>query len=166
MIEPSKIKKTYQKVADQNDKFRIFLKNNANSDELDSYFLRIHNELFSAYDCCKCHNCCDVYEIRVEKNEIAAISDYLGLSENDFIEKYLAANDSDEEYVMKERPCCFLDADGKCRIQDIKPSVCKNFPYTDKPYRLYNMFGMFTFAEDCPVVFEIIDRLKLIYDYE
>ena len=163
MIEPSKIKKIYQKVSAQNDKFRIFLKNNADSDELDAYFLRIHNELFSAYDCCKCNNCCRLYDIRVEKNEIAVISEYLGLTENDFIENYLTANDG--EYMMKEKPCRFLEADGKCRIQAIKPGVCRDFPHTDKPYRLYNMFGVFTFAEECPVVFEIIERLKLIYDY-
>ena len=163
MIEPSKIKKMYQKVAGQNDKFRIFLKNNANSDELDTYFLRIHDELFSAYDCCKCNNCCRLYDIRVEKNEIAVISESLGLAENDFIEKYLIENDG--KYMMKDKPCLFLEADGKCRIQNIKPGVCKGFPHTDKPYRLYNMLGVFTFAEECPVVFEIIERLKLIYDY-
>ena len=164
MIEPSKIKKNYQKVAGQNDKFRIFLKNNANSDELDSYFLRIHDELFSSYDCCKCNNCCRLYDIRVDKNDITRISEYLGLSENDFIEKYLIVHD--DEYIINEKPCRFLDADGKCRIQEIKPIVCRDFPNTNKPYRLYNMLGLFSFAEECPVVFEIIERLKLIYDYE
>ena len=99
MIEPSKIKKIYQKVAGQNDKFRIFLKNNANSDELDAYFRRIHDELFSSYDCCKCNNCCRLYDIRVEKSDIAAISEHLGLPENDFIEQYLIEND--DEYILK-----------------------------------------------------------------
>jgi len=59
-----------------------------------------------------------------------------------------------------------LESDGKCRIQGVKPAVCKDFPYTDKPYRLYNMLGVLSFAEDCPVVFEIIERLKLIYNYD
>ena len=165
MIEPSKIKKIYQKAAGQNDKFRIFLKNNADSDELDSYFLRIHNELFSRYDCCKCNNCCRLYDIRVDENDIETISAYLGLAEGDFIEKYLSEND-DDEYIMKEKPCSFLDGEGKCRIQGIKPAVCREFPHTDKPYRLYNMLGILSFAEDCPIVFEIIERLKLIYNYD
>jgi Fe-S-cluster containining protein len=163
MVEPSKIKKIYQKAAAKNDKFRIYLKNNADSDELDSHFRRIHTELFSGYDCCKCHNCCSLYDIRLDNNDIAAISEELELNENDFIEQYLIA--SDDEYMMKEKPCCFLEDDGKCRIQEIKPAVCREFPHTDKPYRLYNMPGVFTFAEECPVVFEIIERLKLIYDY-
>ena len=164
MIEPNKIKKIYRKVAARNDKFRVFLKNNADSDELDSYFLRIHDELFASYDCCKCNNCCRLYDIRVEKNDIAVISEYLRLPENDFIEQYLVKND--DEYIIKEKPCRFLDEDGKCRIQSIKPQVCRDFPHTNKPYRLYNMLGVFSFAEECPVVFEIIERLKLIYDYE
>ena len=163
MIDPSEIKEAYQKVADLNEKFRRFLKNNAVDYELDAHFLRLHNKLFFEYDCCKCGNCCKLYDVLVNKTDIERISQYLGLSEDDFIEKYLAANG--DEYIMKEKPCSFLDADGKCKIYDIRPSVCGDFPYTDKPYRLYNMYGVLSFAEECPVVFEIIERLKKIYKY-
>ncbi|MCL2815872.1 MAG: YkgJ family cysteine cluster protein [Oscillospiraceae bacterium] len=163
MVNPSKIKEAYRKVADQNEKFRRFLKNNAVDYELDAHFLKLHNMIFAEYDCCACGNCCKLYDILVNKDDIERISQYLGLTENDFIEKYLAA--SDEGYIMKEKPCRFLDEDGKCKIYEIRPSVCRDFPYTDKPYRLYHMYGVLSFAEECPVVFEIIERLKKIYKY-
>jgi len=163
VINPSKIKKVYQEVAEQNEKFRLFLKKNAIDYELDAHFLRLHNEIFAQYDCCKCTNCCKLYDILVDKNDIETISQYLGLSENDFIEKYLIVHD--EDYIMKDKPCCFLNADGKCRIYEIRPSVCREFPHTNKPYRLYNMCGVLSFTEECPVVFEIIERLKKIYNY-
>ena len=163
MVNPSKIKEAYRKVADQNEKFRRFLKNNAVDYELDAHFLKLHNMIFAEYDCCACGNCCKLYDILINKDDIERISQYLGLTENDFIEKYLAA--SDEGYIMKEKPCRFLDEDGKCKIYEIRPSVCSDFPYTDKPYRLYHMYGVLSFAEECPVVFEIIERLKKIYKY-
>jgi len=164
VINPSKIKKVYQEVAEQNEKFRIFLKKNAVDYELDAHFLRLHNEIFSKYDCCKCGNCCKLYDILADKNDIETISKYLGLSENDFIEKYLTADNGD--YKIKDKPCCFLEADGKCRIYEIRPSVCRNFPHTDKPYILYNLYGLLSFSEECPVGFEIIERLKKIYNYK
>jgi len=163
VIKPSEIKEMYQKVADRNEKFRRFLKNNAVDYELDAHFLRLHTKLFSGYDCCNCNNCCKLYDIMVDKNDIKVISEYLGLPENDFIGKYLIAHE--EDYIMKDKPCCFLNADGKCGIYESRPSVCREFPHTDKPYRLYNMYGILSFSEECPVVFEIIEQLKKIYNY-
>jgi len=86
VINPSKIKEVYKKFADQNEKFRIFLKKNAIDYELDAHFARLHNEIFAGYDCCECTNCCKLYDILVDKNDIKTISQHLGLSENDFIE--------------------------------------------------------------------------------
>jgi len=169
VIEPSEIKEAYKKSADQNAKFRIFLKNNAVDYELDAHFRRLHREIFSEYDCCKCSNCCKLYDILVDESDIKIISKHLDLAENDFIEKYLtdSAHDGEYiEYIMKDKPCCFLDADGKCRIYESRPSVCRDFPYTDEPYRLYNMSSVLSFSEECPVVFEIIERLKKIYKYK
>jgi Fe-S-cluster containining protein len=168
MVEPHKIKKISQKSAEQNNKFRIFLKNNADADELDAHFHKLHNEIFYKYnyDCCKCNNCCKSYDIRIEQTDIAVISKYLGNSESDFIDKYLTPDKEENDcFIMKDKPCCFLDSDGKCQIYESRPSVCRNFPYTNKPDRLYNMLGMLSFAEDCPVVFEIIESLKLIYSF-
>jgi len=46
VIEPSKIKEEFQKVESENYKFRTYLKNHADIDELDEQFLELHNELF------------------------------------------------------------------------------------------------------------------------
>jgi len=163
MIEPSKIDKYAGKFEDQNIKFRTFLKNHADSDELDEQFLQLHNELFAGYDCCKCSNCCKDYVISMDENDIAAISNFLGMTEKGFIEKYLT--EIVEGYVTKDKPCCFLGGDGKCQIQECKPAECRDFPYTDKSDRLFSLLGVMEFAEICPVVFEIVERLKKIYRF-
>ena len=164
MIELSKLKTAYKRTAKQNERFRIFLKNNAVDYELDAHFLRLHKELFSEYDCCKCSNCCRLYDIVVEKDDVKRISEHLRLSENDFVEQYL--DEYEDSHKMKDKPCSFLDVDGKCLIQGIKPAVCRDFLYTNKPYRLYNLYGILSFAEECPIAFEILERLKMIYNYK
>lgn len=65
-----------------------------------------------------------------------------------------------------EAPCCFLNRDGKCSIQDCKPTQCRDFPYTDKPDRIESLLGVMSFVEECPVVFEIVERLKIEYSFK
>ena len=62
-------------------------------------------------------------------------------------------------------PCRFLNADGKCRLQECKPEECKGFPYTDQPHRLESLYSILSAVEVCPVVFEIIERLKELYHF-
>jgi Fe-S-cluster containining protein len=128
----------------------------------------LHNEIFirDEYDCCKCCNCCKLYDIRIEQTDIPAISAYLGLSAYEFAEQYLPPDDEEADVsIMKDKPCNFLETDGKCRIYEVRPLVCREFPHTNKPDRLFSMIGMIDFAEDCPVIFEILERLKIIYGF-
>ena len=142
----------------------MFLKSRADSDELDEQFLELHNELFTGYDCCKCNNCCKAYDTILENDEIVKISSYLGKTEDDFINECLTESD-EVGYKIKGSPCLFLCANGKCVIQECKPSACKGFPFTDRPDRLSSMLSILEFAEECPVVFEILERLKRIYRF-
>ena len=143
--------------------FRIFLKNHADSDELDAQFSRLHDDLFSTYDCCKCSKCCKELDIYIKDDEIRAASEFLDIMEDDFINRYIIQ--TEEGYIAKGKPCCFLGADGRCQIQECKPSECIDFPYTNKPERLYSLLSVIEFSEICPVVAEIIERLKKIYNF-
>jgi Fe-S-cluster containining protein len=163
------MKQISDKYTDENIKFKTFLKNKAGSGELDQHFRDLHNKIFirDDFDCCKCANCCKLYDIRIEQSDIPEIIEYLGQLERDFIDTYLT-QDKDENgiYIIKDKPCSFLEADGKCRIYDVRPLVCKDFPHTKKPNRKQNLMGIMNFAEDCPVLDEIIERLKYIYRFE
>jgi len=168
MIDPDKTKEMADRFAGINGRFRIFLKKNADPKELDEHFHRLHNEIFYKYDydCCKCNNCCNLYDIRMEPKDIAAVAGHLGITENDFIEKYLIPDKREFDcLIIKDKPCNFLDSNGKCRIYEYRPSVCRGFPYTNKPDRLYNMLSILDFMEECPVIFEIIEELKKIYNF-
>jgi len=167
MVKPNEVKVKAQRLEEQNYKFRTFLKNRADDDELDAQFLELHNELFAGYDCCKCANCCKAYRIILDNDDVKRIAAFLEMTESDFAAEYLIDAETDDEKPckFKAKPCSFLNSDGRCRIQSCKPGVCTGFPYTDQPDRLSSMYGVIEHAEVCPVLFEIIERLKMMYRF-
>ena len=167
MVQPNEVRASAQKLEEQNYKFRTFLKNRADDDELDAQFLALHKELFAGYDCCQCNNCCKTYSIALVNDDVKRIAAFLKIAEVDFTAEYLIDADVEDEepYKFKENPCSFLDNDGRCRIQDCKPDMCRGFPYTDQPDRLSSMYGIIEHTKVCPVVFEILERLKVIYRF-
>ena len=160
MISPKNVSAAAAKREDENLRFRAFLKNHADPDELDRQFLALHTELFAGYDCCRRGNCCRAYSTTLTEEEIVNISTYLGMTRQKFLEDYLLRG---RDGLELPAPCRFLNADGKCRLQECKPEECKGFPYTDWPHRLESMFSILSAAGVCPAVFEIIERLKEVY---
>ncbi|MFZ5967395.1 MAG: YkgJ family cysteine cluster protein [Bacillota bacterium] len=164
MIEPSKVKEAFQKVENENYSFRVYLKNHADVDELDEQFLELHNELFSSYDCSKCRNCCKAYSASFEEDEIEPVATFLKMTEKDFIDQHIET--TVDGYEINIKPCCFLGADGECQIEACKPASCKDYPFTDKPERLFSLYSILDSAMICPVVFEMFERLKKIYRFK
>jgi hypothetical protein len=167
MIKPNEVKAAAQRVEDENYEFRTFLKCNAEPDELDEQFAALHKELFADYDCCKCANCCKSLGILLDEDDIEKMADAIK-SKSDFIDLYLTKADPDDEkpYKFKESPCTFLDDDdGHCWTYDCKPKDCEFFPFTDQPDRLQSLYSIIGHAEVCPIVFEILERLKAEYKF-
>jgi Fe-S-cluster containining protein len=171
MVKPSKVRKRAEKLDEENFYFRIFLREHAHDEKLDSQFLKLSIELFREYDCSKCNNCCKEYEIPVKGSETEVIATFLGISNKEFVSDYLMENqDYDEgedegEFLFKTNPCSFLGENGQCQIEACQPSACKEFPFTDKPDRMSSLYSTLSIAHVCPVVFEILERLKGIYRY-
>jgi len=164
MIKPNEVASRAKKVEKQNFEFRSFLKFHADEDELDLQFLELHNELFKNYDCSKCANCCKKYDLEIDEDEVGEITQFLGLTKEEWMNKYSVIKNG-FEYEMKHRPCAFLESSGKCAIENCKPQGCIDYPFTNKPNRLLSMYSMIDHASVCPVVFEILERLKKLYRF-
>jgi len=102
MIEPVNVTAAAKRKETENLKFRSYLKNRADPDELDRQFLELHNELFAGYDCCQCANCCRAYNAVIQEDEVDSISAFLGLSRHDFCTRYIV--ESAEGHEVKA-PC-------------------------------------------------------------
>lgn len=147
---------------DENWDFRSFLKFNADSDEFDEQCRKLHEELFSKYDCSKCRNCCKEACGFFSEEDIKKASAKLKLSVSDFKDKFLEKNAWGDAYEATKVPCNFLK-EGKCVLGDCKPEKCDKFPYTDQPDRIGHLNGLVSAASICPVAYEIMERLKKIY---
>jgi Fe-S-cluster containining protein len=70
------------------------------------------------------------------------------------------------EYQLKKRPCCFLKDNGECEIESCKPTSCREYPFTNRPERLLSLLSIIESTSICPVVFEMIERLKKEYRFK
>ena len=138
--------------------FLNWLKWNKDPDQVDRIAQESHEEVFSQIDCTKCANCCKTISPQVSKTAIKRISSFLGIKENEFIEKYLQ-KDNENKFEMNALPCPFLK-DDKCSIYEIRPKDCRDFPHTNKkefPTRRYMHTGN---IEVCPAVYHILETMK------
>lgn len=70
MSQPDKVGVEAKKREKENLKFRSYLKNHADEDELDRQFLHLHKQFFADYDCSKCRNCCKMYKGSIPAEDI------------------------------------------------------------------------------------------------
>lgn len=165
MLAPRKVAFEAKRKENENNRFRIFLKNNADEKELDRQFAELHKELFNQYDCSRCRNCCKAYHAEFKLDDMLKAADYLKINPFLFVQTYLDKDDPDAVFNTKSAPCDFLQNDGSCLLGDCKPDSCQKYPYTDQPERLYSLYSVLDVITVCPVAFEIWERLKKIYNF-
>lgn len=126
MLPPRKVKFEARKKENENLQFRTFLKCNANEEELDRQFLKLHNELFEDYDCSRCRNCCKMYCGSIPEKDMKKDAEYLGMEEAQFKEKFLKEKDSEGNYATKHRPCDFLQETVLADLENADLKIVKN----------------------------------------
>jgi Fe-S-cluster containining protein len=140
---------------------RDFFKRLKNQDkkQLDQLINRLHEEVFACTDCLKCANCCTTTGPLLTDKDIGRLAKYEGMRPAAFTETFLHL-DEDGDYIFKQMPCRYLNGDNTCRIYDIRPKACREYPHTDrhKQHQILNLTRKN--AEVCPAVFEIVERLK------
>jgi Fe-S-cluster containining protein len=83
------------------------------------------------YVCQRCTACCRwPGDVRLEYWEIPRIAEFLGLGEQEFIDRYtrLRTNRQGLSLVEKENHECVMLEDGGCIIHPVKPGQCDGFP--------------------------------------
>ena len=83
------------------------------------------------YQCDRCTACCKwPGDVKVEPHEITRIAEFLGIDEDDFIQKFTRLRMRRDGLSLISRPndeCIMLEND-RCKIQTVKPFQCKGFP--------------------------------------
>lgn len=83
------------------------------------------------YQCQRCANCCRwPGDVVVSDAEISAIASFMGLSEEEFIQRYtrLRLNRQGLSLIEKKNHECIFLEGIDCQIQTVKPEQCRDFP--------------------------------------
>ncbi len=155
----NKIRYWAQKREDQNFRFRTFLKGQ-DDHKIDRLAHQINKEVESHIDCTLCGNCCKELKMGLKTKEIDALTKIDHISREQFIGKYTEDDDFGDSVFMKDIPCKYL-IDKKCSIYESRPEDCKSFPNIHKKKFISRTWGMIGNYGICPIVFNVMERLKI-----
>ena len=86
------------------------------------------------FKCRGCGACCRIKNgiVRVGDDEIRRIAAFLGMSEQEFIDRETEIAPDRTGLILKSRAdesCVYLTEDNRCRIHPVKPDKCRTFPF-------------------------------------
>ncbi len=85
------------------------------------------------FHCLCCGNCCRWKGVvRYLSEEGRRIAAFLGISEDDLIQRYTWLSPDRRGLLFQEREdgsCIFLTGENRCLIHPVKPEKCRSFPY-------------------------------------
>ena len=126
---------------------------------LDYLMQEIHDAEFKRTDCLTCANCCKTTGPLFTLPDIERIAKHFRLKPGQFIEKYLRV-DEENDYVLQNVPCAFLDNENYCMIYEVRPKACREFPHTDrKKFQQISNLTLKNIAI-CPAVYNIVEEMK------
>ena len=130
---------------------------------LDYMVQEVHDEVFTKIDCLQCANCCKTTGPLFTEKDIERIAKHLRMKPADFESRYLRT-DEDQDKVLQNLPCWFLNSDNTCSIYEVRPKACREFPHTDrkKIYQINHLTIKNTMI--CPAAFEFVERIQKTID--
>ena len=158
ILDIAEIKKLALEREKENLRFRNFLKEHKKK-----YIDRLVHELNDYYtaeiDCTLCGNCCTCLRPILAESDIDRLIKYLSVTRANFKKKYVQV-DRDGDMLLKQLPCAFFK-NNKCRVYDYRPEDCQSYPHLYKKDFSSRLFGILENYAICPIVFNVIEELKL-----
>lgn len=127
--------------------------------QFDSLFHTAHEEVFSKVDCLECANCCKTTSPIFRDVDIDRIAQHLGIRPSEVTSKYLHI-DEDGDWVLNQSPCVFLNEDNTCRIYEVRPKACREYPHTDRKHMRQIVDLTYRNTLICPAVGLMVERIK------
>lgn len=144
---------------DDNFAFLRSLKSHDDCDKVDEVANQLHEQAFQIVDCTRCANCCKTLQIQLDDKDIRRISDHLKKTTDEFADEYLEQNE-EGAFRIRTKPCPFLGEDDRCTIYDIRPTVCREYPYTNKEGLVFRTMGIANSALTCPAVYWVVEQMR------
>jgi uncharacterized protein len=120
-------------------------------------------EVAQQVDCTQCANCCRETKVDVAADEVKAIAEHLGCTEEQARHEYTEVDAADHRRILRQPDgaCVFLDGN-LCMIYEARPRACRDFPYVGVHATLLGtrMSSMFSHAWFCPIMYNAIEMHK------
>ncbi|MBC34424.1 MAG: zinc/iron-chelating domain-containing protein [Bacteroidetes bacterium] len=119
----------------------------------------LHDEAFSKIDCLNCANCCKSIPPLINQEDVKRISQFLKIPVSDLYKNHVTI-DEDGDMVLNTTPCIFLLPDNKCKVYEVRPHGCREYPLTEGDLFISNMDQHEINAKYCPAVFYVLKQLE------
>jgi len=157
--DPGEIERLARQRERENWEFRAWIKGRGPDDNmLNELVHELTDRVWAEIDCTQCANCCRVTSTVVVPDEFMPLSRALGLSIEEFKANILRFDSRDKCWELPE-PCPLL-VGNLCRVYDDRPQQCRDYPNLHHDLRSHSI-ARFANAEICPIVFNVIESLKL-----
>jgi Fe-S-cluster containining protein len=113
----------------------------------------------SPVDCRDCGECCRALYISLTDAEARRFARIDKMPFEEFASKFLVRVDEEKPWLFKERACIFQHGN-LCTIYEKRGSDCRSYPHIHKPGFRDRLHGVIESTQVCPIVFEVIERLK------
>jgi uncharacterized protein len=127
--------------------------------DLDVQFHSLHETIFEKVDCLQCANCCKTTSPIFRDVDINRIAQHLRIKPSQLTEQYLHI-DEDGDWVLNQSPCTFLNTDNTCRIYDVRPKACREYPHTDRKNMAQILDMTYRNTLVCPAVAWMVQKMK------
>ncbi len=126
--------------------------------KIDQIFEIEHQKEFENRNCLECANCCKTTSPIFRDTDIKRISSFLKMKEHELINDLLFL-DNENDYVLKNSPCSFLNDDNTCSIYNVRPLACKEYPHTNRK-KMHQIIDLtIKNSTICPAVSNIITNI-------
>jgi Fe-S-cluster containining protein len=121
-------------------------------------------QVWDRIDCRDCANCCKTRHPLFNRTDVARIAAFLDMTAEELRARYLEVDPEAAKYITRQLPCPFLK-DNLCSIYDVRPSVCAGYPHLHRNFR-NRLWQTIDNAATCPIVFNVLERLKRRLGYK
>jgi hypothetical protein len=154
----AKIEKLSKRKANENWKFRAFLKSTPiPTEKIDAIVHRLNEQVSAQIDCTACANCCKTVSPTLDEEDVVTFAQGLGISSEQLKSQYLV--EDEEGFTFNATPCPFL-VDNKCSNYEHRPKACASYPHLHKEDFIFRTIGVINNCSVCPIVFNVVERLK------
>ncbi|MCE2816033.1 MAG: YkgJ family cysteine cluster protein [Cryomorphaceae bacterium] len=130
--------------------------------DLDEVVHELHNRVFARTNCLDCANCCKTTGPLWTERDKERVAKRLRMKSAELEARYLRL-DEDGDWVLRQLPCPFLEADNACSIYEDRPKACREYPHTDRVKQAQILELTAKNALICPAVGEIVARMEARY---